>query len=114
MKRSFFKSRAEDLEAQLAQLEHLTREQLVEGWRELCGSDPATKDPATCCWKDRRSPTAFKSAAIRRSQLLYPTSLGARARRRRPQSRDAEMQRQESIAVGAVLRSGNGAAYLIK
>ena len=43
MKRSFFKSRAEDLEAQLAQLELLTRKQLTARWRELYGSEPPGK-----------------------------------------------------------------------
>jgi len=43
MKQSSSKGKAQDLEAQLAQLEHLTREQLVKGWRELYGSDPPGK-----------------------------------------------------------------------
>jgi len=43
MKQSSSKGNAENLEAQLAQLERLRREQLVERWRELYGADPPGK-----------------------------------------------------------------------
>jgi DUF2924 family protein len=43
MKQSFFKSSAEDLAAQLADLDRLGRGLLMEHWRELYGSDPPEK-----------------------------------------------------------------------
>jgi hypothetical protein len=111
MKRSFFKSRVEDLEAQLAQLEHLTREQLVERWCELYGSDPPGKV----------SDLLMRQAVAYRLQVRQLGGLNFSTRRTLERALDEDRPvgatpkcQGKSIAVGAVLiRQWRGATHQV-
>ena len=111
MKRSFFKSRAEDLEAQLAQLERLTREQLTERWRELYGSEPPGKI----------SDLLMRQAIAYRLQVRQLGGLNFSTRRALERALDQDgpvgatpKYKDKPIAVGAVLiRQWRGATHQV-
>ena len=111
MKRSFFKSRAEDLEAQLAHLELLGREQLVEPWRELYGSDPPEKI----------SHLLMRQAIAYRLQVRQLGGLNFSTRRTLERALDQDgsvgatpKNNDKHVAVGAVLiRQWRGATHQV-
>jgi Protein of unknown function (DUF2924) len=111
MKQSSSRSRAEEIEAQLAQLEHLTRGQLVERWCELYGSDPPGKV----------SDLLMRQAIAYRLQVRLIGGLNFSTRRTLERALDqdgpvgaAPKTQDKSIAVGAVLiRQWRGATHQV-
>ena len=111
MKQPSSKGKAEALEAQLAQLEHLAREQLVEIWCELYGSNPPAKI----------SDLLMRQAIAYRLQVRQLGGLNFSTRRALERALDEDGSLRATprcndklIAVGAVLiRQWRGATHQV-